>query len=591
MKAKSIAYYIVLVVLGVGFLGPLAGLSAAYMNFKLGFYLGGSVLAGVLGSVVTILHGAQGRHGANYIQTLASAVGSLGGMSTIIQTMHWLGMPEPSAWKMILLFLGIGMFSTGVGVMFTPLLVDRWRLEFPSGKAVADLLRALTDPYLLRRSAAKLGGGMLIGFVTGRWPAASAAKIIPGSLGVLAANFSAAVLGAGLIVGARIALPALVMGLIGLGLTPWLRSIGWLEPGQKFRAIGFLFGLAMILGAAAVHLGPILWNALLRLREERQGDASERDAGDASRGESSVGRGVILWTCAWAGVVAFTAGGLLDVNWGFVALALSLSFVFVLINGISTGISDSNPISAAFVLSVLLFVVAGLKGAMVGLLAGAIVMMSATLGVDMQQDRSTGRRLGSDRRTQFYFQVLGVLVGAPFAVFTAKFFFASFPELLDPTLAAEKGWQSAMSLKLTGVLQGIGGYKPRQMQALALGLAFGFIVALLRRVLRKPDEAGRPRFSRNRAVDFTLDAIILPTPFASSFGAFFTFPPTAWFGLGGVLGSVWNTAAEKHRASQGDAKRVPEDMTDPSLLGGGLIAGETLAYVVIGLTSMAGTFF
>ena len=44
-------------------------------------------------------------------------------------------------------------------MLYTPILVDRLQLEYPSGHAVANILRALTDPRLLRRSIGRLGGG------------------------------------------------------------------------------------------------------------------------------------------------------------------------------------------------------------------------------------------------------------------------------------------------------------------------------------------------------------------------------------------------------------------------------------------------
>ena len=44
------------------------------MNFSLGFFVGGQVLAGILGSTVTYGYGAEGKHGANYIQTMAASV-------------------------------------------------------------------------------------------------------------------------------------------------------------------------------------------------------------------------------------------------------------------------------------------------------------------------------------------------------------------------------------------------------------------------------------------------------------------------------------------------------------------------------------
>ena len=64
--------------------------------------------------------------------------------------MVWMGLPQPPVWQLVLYMLCIGMFGVGVGMLYTPILVDRMQLTFPSGLAVANILRALTDPVLLR---------------------------------------------------------------------------------------------------------------------------------------------------------------------------------------------------------------------------------------------------------------------------------------------------------------------------------------------------------------------------------------------------------------------------------------------------------
>src|SRR5437660_4188805 len=159
----SPAYHILLATVAIFILGPLGGISAAFMNFKIGFFVGGQVLAGILGSAVTLPYGPEGKHGANYIQTMAASVAGMCGMAVLVQAMVWLGLPEPPAWQLVLYFLCIGMFGVGIGMLYTPILVDRMQLAYPSGFAVANILRALTDPKLLKISVAKLGGGMLTG--------------------------------------------------------------------------------------------------------------------------------------------------------------------------------------------------------------------------------------------------------------------------------------------------------------------------------------------------------------------------------------------------------------------------------------------
>ena len=56
-----------------------------WMNFSLGFYVNAQVMAGILGSVITLGYGPAGRHGANYMQTMAASVAGLSGMAVLIQ--------------------------------------------------------------------------------------------------------------------------------------------------------------------------------------------------------------------------------------------------------------------------------------------------------------------------------------------------------------------------------------------------------------------------------------------------------------------------------------------------------------------------
>src|SRR6187431_2668295 len=118
-------YYVFLALIAIFVLGPLGGITASYMNFSLGFFVGGQVLAGILGSTVTYFYGAEGKHGANYMQTAAASVASMAAMGVLIQAMVWLGLPEPPVPALFAYFLTVGMFGIGVGMLYTPLLVDR----------------------------------------------------------------------------------------------------------------------------------------------------------------------------------------------------------------------------------------------------------------------------------------------------------------------------------------------------------------------------------------------------------------------------------------------------------------------------------
>src|SRR6202167_6268203 len=192
---NSWRYHLLLGAIGMLVLGPLGGLTASYMNFSLGFFVGGQVLAGILGSTITYGYGAEGKHGANYIQTTAASVAGMSAMAVVIQAMVWMGLPQPPVLHLVLYMLCIGMYGAGVGMLYTPVLVDRLNLVYPSGLAVANILRALTDPELLKRSVTTLGSGMAAGLAAG----IGTARIH--WLG--ATGLSMSTVGAGMVVGAR----------------------------------------------------------------------------------------------------------------------------------------------------------------------------------------------------------------------------------------------------------------------------------------------------------------------------------------------------------------------------------------------------
>ena len=567
---NSWQYHALLAAAGMLVLGPLGGIAAAYMNLSLGFFVGGQVLAGILGSAVTAGYGAAGRHGANYIQTAAASVAGMGGMVVVIQAMGWMGMAQPPWWQLIGYMLCIGMYGVGVGMLYTPLLVDRMQLTFPSGLAVANILRALTDPVLLRRSIARLAGGMGLGVL------ASVAATRVAWLGAI--DLSASTFGAGMIVGARIGIAALVGGLAGWALTPYFVSIGWLASGDPYRKITFLFALGMIMGAAAVDVLLLLARTWQRSRQKTRGRPAARPQ-----------RWIVAWVIVW-GMAVMGAGAL----WfgqpvGYQLMAVLLVLVFALVNGISVGMVDSNPISSAFVLTVILMAAVGLREPHIGLIAATVLLVSTAQASDMQQDRSTGWRLGTPRMVQFGYQVAGVVAGSILAVLLARLFIDAYPVLrLDQTvLPADQQparWTSAMTYKIVGALRSMTDDRPYQRLAVWIGLAIGLVTEILRKLIRA--SARYRRFAEQgrtgRACDFVLDAVVLPSPYASSFGGFVNLAAAAWMAAGGVVASL--VESRQRPASQEAA--LPEDMSTTSLIGGGLIAGDALAALGFGIAGL-----
>ncbi|HTP47774.1 MAG TPA: OPT/YSL family transporter [Casimicrobiaceae bacterium] len=587
-------YYALLGAVGILILGPLGGLAASYMNFSLGFFVGGQVLAGILGSTITFGYGAMGRHGANYIQTTAASVAGMSAMAVVIQAMAWLGLPQPETWKLILYMLCIGMFGVGVGMLYTPILVDRMQLKFPSGLAVANILRALTDVDLLRRSVTRLFGGMALGIVGGIDAAKAAFLGVTGlSTSSIVApvinSLSTSTFGAGMIVGARIGVAAFAGGIVGWALIPYFISIGWLKAGEPFRKITFLIALGMIMGAALIDVSLILYRGWKRARQAMEKTVEQEDWKRTNM------RRLALWVAFWGIAIVVVGSQVLDQPVGYLVMAVLLVFVFAMVNGISIGITDSNPISSAFVVTVVLMAAVGLKEPIVGLIAATVLLVSTSEACDMQQDRSTGWRLGTNRTIQFRFQVAGILMGAVMAVVFAKLFMNAYPVLLldQTTMPADQQperWTSAMTYKFVGVLRSLTDDKPYQRTAILVGIGLGFATELIRKILKS--RIGYQRFVKSGrtgfSTDFMLDAVVLPSPYASSFGLFLNLATSAWFAAGGVVGSLMTVWPKKK--VEGEAA-LPADMSTASLLGGGLIAGDAIAALSVGLIGLLAAVF
>ena len=186
------------------------------MNFSIGFFVGGQVLAGMLGSTVTYGYGAEGKHGANYIQTAAASVAGMSAMGVLIQAMVWLGLPQPPMWQLVLYLLCDRHVRRR----------HRHALHADPGRPDAARLpvgaRGRQHPARAHRpgAAAPLGRAARRRRRQrpGRRHRRGARSALLGAIELSTSTF-----GAGMVVGARIGLPAVTGGVIGLAAEAVLR--------------------------------------------------------------------------------------------------------------------------------------------------------------------------------------------------------------------------------------------------------------------------------------------------------------------------------------------------------------------------------
>ena len=367
-----------------------------------------------------------------------------------------------------------------------------------------------------------------------------------------------------MVVGARITVPGhRRWASSARAFTPYLREIGWLGAERSVPQDRLPHRAGTICGAAVVDL------SLLAVQARRRGCATARPRSRPARcrrwKQVNMPR-LLAWVVVLGrGASSWWPRSVLEQPLGFIALRRwRWSLLFVLVNGISLRHHRPEPdLVSAFVVSVLLMSLLGLKNPLVGLMAATILLISTCVGCDMQQDRSTGWRLGTDRVIQFRYQVLGILMGAVLCVVLARVFMAAYPVLainqLDNPKAEAGQWGSAMTYKFVGAIRSLGALSDAHGEgAAASAWRIGFVIEVARKLLKRNERYQRfVKGSRaGYAVGWTMDAVLLSSPYASSFGGFVNLPAALWFGVGGILSSLWNTLAQRAGAARRRARPV-----------------------------------
>ena len=153
-------------------LGPLGGISAAFMNFSIGFFVGGQVLAGILGSTVTLRYGRKASTAPTTCRPWRPRSPACAAWRCWCR--RWSGWVcrsrPPGSSSSTSCASACSASASACSTRRSWSTGCNWPI--PSGFAVANILRALTDQRLLSRSIAKLGGGIGAGLLGGLLPRA-----------------------------------------------------------------------------------------------------------------------------------------------------------------------------------------------------------------------------------------------------------------------------------------------------------------------------------------------------------------------------------------------------------------------------------
>lgn len=403
-----------------------------YAGLKLGFTLGGSTIAAILG--FALLRGVLGRGTIvenNINQTIASGINtSGGGIIFTLPVLYMMGV-EFNPWTVGLAAVAGAFLGIAVIIPMRKQMVDFERLRFPSGTAVAAILKS---PGAGREKAVLLVSGCLLSLLA---VVLVKSKLVPEELPMdwlfdfpaytqTAIWVSLMNLGAGLLAG-RGGLSFAFGGCLAFWfLAPAGVAMGFAPPelsgqpltdhvyGQWLRPTG----IGMLIGGAfmgVVVAFPAMRSAFASLAgAARSGAGGTRDEMPLSAvGFGAAASVAVLFLVAWFGLKDCSV---------LRALAISLvGSVWIALAGVivaqCTGLTDISPLSGLSLIAVTILMAMTGGNEVASILVGVAVCVAIAQCADMMQDLKTGFLIGGVPVRQQWVQLgvawIGPLIAIP----------------------------------------------------------------------------------------------------------------------------------------------------------------------------------
>ncbi len=424
-------------VLFVGmFLASIMVAMNVYMGLKIGWGVGGSLIAVILSFAfmkvlmsIGIVAGYTTLEN-NITQTMASAGGSIGCIVNIVPALTLMGV-EMSWWKIMLWVF----FTSFLGVFFAvPLrkqVVVHEKLKFPTGTAAATTIEAMHAEGSdgIKKAIVLVSVGLVgtiikvLQDVFHKIPDMIPAQFF--SIGKYRADsltmgvaVSPMLFGAGFLVGLRV-----TISMMGMGLISWLVIAPWLVDSGIVASMGYrkIIQWTMWPGIA-IMVTSGLTATLLRWKTFVNAFKSMRKAKDGAESITDFGNLEIPMTL-WAVGLSVSSLGLIiimkmvfDVPIVLGVLSIFVAFFLSIIAVRATGETDINPVSSLGNITQMLFGAIHPGSVTTTLLTAGVTYSGASEAADMMQDLKTGYLVGATPRKQFYAQLIGLTVGALVAV-------------------------------------------------------------------------------------------------------------------------------------------------------------------------------
>jgi putative OPT family oligopeptide transporter len=418
-------------------LGILMTMSFVYVGLKLGFTIGGSSVAAILGFV--FLRGIL-RRGTiienNINQTIASGVNiASAGIVFTLPALLLMGY-DFNPWEMAVAAIAGSIVGIVVIIPLRKQMIEIDRLRFPSGTAVATILKS---PGAGIHQAVLL----MIGFVISVFAViALKNEIIPPTIPFgnwiglppytqTAVAISLMNIGAGMLAG-RGGLPFALGGMLSYWLiAPVAVSSGWVPVALNTAELSHYIystvlrplGIGLLIGGALVGIivaAPSIRGALKSLRAVAESGESIKGSERDEMSARMLLIGFIL-SLAVLFVGALFEG---DIGWGQAAAVAVVGTLWIGISGLivaqCTGVTDISPISGLSLIAITLMLAITGGSVVVAVMIGVAVCVATSQCADMMQDLKTGHLIGAVPRKQQMVQFSVAWLGPLVAIGTVS---------------------------------------------------------------------------------------------------------------------------------------------------------------------------
>lgn len=427
-------------------IGSFMSVSNLYVGLKTGWGLGASITAVILAyaffSVLQkVLRDTRPFSVLenNTMQTTASAAGYMAsaGLVSAVPALYMTTGQILTGWELMIWLLGISLLGVILAIPIKRQLINTEQLPFPEGIACAETLRSMhAHGKEAAIQARALGVGGLIGVVTtlardglGWFPSAFS---LPGKVWgtamsklTLGAEGSTVMFAAGAIIGPRVGVSLLAGGILSFGIAgPLLIQAGVIDVSNAtgpnyYRDIvswtlwpGVTFMLTYSIAGLALQ-----YKMIMRAFSGLGAAFSQSAKSSEVLADIEIPTNWFVVGLALTGFLAVVLQvALFGILWWTGILAVGLTFFLCVVAARATGETSITPVGPLGKLTQLMFGVLAPANMTANLMAANVTAGASAQMADLMNDLKTGYLIGGSPRRQFVAQLVGVSLGAVFAV-------------------------------------------------------------------------------------------------------------------------------------------------------------------------------